>query len=254
MFNVKKFAIISVAAAFCIAVIVSCVFLFSVKKVSADFTVYGDSQAEQIQKDLDRFTGKSLLFLDKDDVYKVCDKYPYYQITSVEKSFPNVLKVRVVKRVEAFKIVSGGSVFVIDSEGVILNDTGETEYPGNVIPIELKTVDIERAVVGEKIKTTDDALLCAIIKSAGDLGLSDLVESVEIDDKDTRRNAVITTNTGVSVVVWDVEDFGGEKIAKAFETYETLGDYEKTVCWITAYRENGGEIKAKWTAFSPFEE
>ncbi|MBQ6727444.1 MAG: FtsQ-type POTRA domain-containing protein [Clostridia bacterium] len=254
MFNLKRFAIISVAIAFAIAVIAACVFLFSVKKVSAEFTVYGDSQAEEIQKDLDAFTGKSLLFLDTDDVYKVCEKYPYYQITSVKKSYPNVLEVSVVKRVEAFKILSGDSVYVIDGEGVILNDTGATEYSGNVIPISLNTVEIERAVVGEKIKTADDALLCAIIKSAGDLGLCDLVKSIEIDDDNLRRNAVITTNTGVQAVVWDVEISGGEKIEKAFEVYETLGDYEKTDCWITAYKENGGAIKAKWTAHDPFEE
>ncbi|GEM_PF-4976676 len=254
MFNLKRFAIISVAIAFAIAVIGACVFLFSVKKVSAEFTVYGDSQAEEIQKDLDAFTGKSLLFLDVDDVYKVCEKYPYYQITSVKKSYPNVLKVSVIKRVEAFKVISGASVYVIDGEGVILNDTGATEYSGGVITISLKTVAIESAVIGEKITTASDALFYAIIKSANDLGLCDLIESVEIDDKDMRRNAVIATNTGVKIVVWDVENSGGEKIAQAFSNYETLGDYEKTDCWITAYKENGGAIKALWTPYDPFEE
>ena len=251
MFNLKRFAIISVAIAFAIAVIAACVFLFSVKKVSADFTVYGDSQAEDIQKDLDAFTGKSLLFLDVDDVYKVCEKYPYYHITSVKKSYPNVLRVSVVKRAEAFKVISGANTYVIDEEGVVLNATGATEYSGNVIPIELKTVEIESATAGQKIKTANDGLFYAIIKSANDLGFCDLVQGIEIDDKDMRRNAVIATNTGVKIVVWNVEASGGEKIVKAFEKYETLGDYYKNNFWITI---GDGGASATWTATNPFEE
>lgn len=251
MFNLKKFAIISVAAAFAVAVIAACVFLFTVKKVSAEFTVYGASQAEEIQKELDAFTGKSMLFLDEDDVYKVCEKYPYYRITSVKKSYPNVLRVSVIKRAEAFKVVSGANVYVIDGEGVVLNDTGATEYSGNVIPIELKTVAIESAAVGEKIKTASDGLFYAIIKSANDLGLCDLVGSIRIDDADMRRNAVITINTGVKIVVWNVENYGAEKIVKAFEKYETLGDYYKNNFWITI---GDGGASATWTPNDPFEE
>ena len=254
MFNLKKFAIISLAAAFCVAVIAACFFLFSVKKVSAEFTVYGDSQAEEIQKELDAFTGKSMLFLDLDDVYGMCDKFPYYSITSVKKSYPNVLEVSVKKRIEAFTVIAADKTYVIDGEGVILNDSGATEFSGNVIPINLLTVGIERAVIGERIETANDGLFYSIIKSANDLELCDLVESIKIDDKDMRRNAVITTNTGVSVVIWDVESFGSEKITEAFGIYETLYDYEKSVCWITAYRENSGTVKALWTPYDPFEE
>ena len=133
----------------------------------------------------------------------------------------------------------------------MLNDTGATEYSGNVIPIELKTVAIESAAVGEKIKTASDGLFYAIIKSANDLGLCDLVGSIRIDDADMRRNAVITINTGVKIVVWNVENYGAEKIVKAFEKYETLGDYYKNKFWITI---GDGGASATWTPNDPFEE
>ena len=126
MQNGKKL-VIMIAVAFGIAVIVSFIMLFSVKKVAAEFSVYGVSSAEEIQNDLDSFKGRSILFVKENDVRAVLDKYPYYEIESVKKEYPNVLRVSVVKRAEAFKIVASGRSYVIDAVGNVLNDTGATE-------------------------------------------------------------------------------------------------------------------------------
>ena len=90
MQNTKKWLIITVAIAFGITVVASCIMLFSVKKISAEFSVYGESEAVKIQEDIDSFKGKSLIFLKTTDVYKIGEKYPHYEITSVEKEYPNV--------------------------------------------------------------------------------------------------------------------------------------------------------------------
>ena len=248
MQNVRKYLIIMVAIAFGFAVIASCITLFSVKKVSADFSVFGESEAEKIQEDLDAsLKGKSLVFLKKSDVYAVCDKYPRYEVTSVKKEYPNVLKIEIVKRVEKFKITVADKSYVLDGDGVVLNDSGETEFPNSVIPVDIGDLEIVRGKTGEKIATSDDALFYSVIKSAQAIGLTDIAKEIDmqfipVGGGKYEGDALFHTYTGVDIEIQQVNDEGEEKIRKAFECYNTLSDYkkamdsEKTSERIRAYR------------------
>ncbi len=252
MQNVKKYLIIFVAIAFAIAVVAACVTLFSVKKVSAEFSVYGDSQAEEIQKDLDLFKGKNMIFLKKSDVYGICDKYPYYEITSVEKEYPNVLKVSVGKRVETFTVAFGGKTYVLDGEGTVLNDVGETEFPQNVVPIELGDLNVVNGDLGKKIATSDDGLFYSVIKTARAAGIIDVVKDIDLrlffNGESYEGNAIFHTYTGVEIRIENIEDDGENKIRAAFNKYETLSDYEKTTYkLIVTKNKTTGEIYADWS-------
>lgn len=255
MQNLKRFLIITLAAAFCILLVAAMIMLFSVKKVSADFSVYGDSQAEEIQKELDSFQGKSLVFLKTADVYAVCEKYPYYEIVSVKKEYPNVLKVGVVKRTEVFRIETADKTYVLDKNGIVLNDTGDAEFPRNVLSVDLGSLTLANATVGNRIETSDDSLFYSVLKTAGSLELNDIVKSVEIADNGYGfRDAIFKTYTGVKVNVWNVDDEGEEKIQTAFSYYETLADHKKISCEINVYRvenpasSDNGRILAEWTS------
>ena len=81
MQNVRKYLIIMVAIAFGFAVIASCITLFSVKKVSADFSVFGESEAEKIQEEKIRQQWiavlpfmhlKQLKYMSFKDYYEAC--------------------------------------------------------------------------------------------------------------------------------------------------------------------------------------
>ena len=232
MQNTKKYLIIMVAVAFGIAVIAACVTLFSVKKVSAEFSVYGDSQAEEIQAELDGLKGKNMVFLKKSEVYAICDKYPYYEVTSVEKSYPNVLKVSIAKRVEAFTVQDADKAYVLDSKGVVLNDKGEIEFPQNAISIDLGDFKISDGTVGKKIVTSDDELFYSVIKASQSSGIVDVVKSIKLDlvfdGENYTGDAWFHTYTGVSIDIDKVNEDGEEKIKAAFEFYESLSDYDKT--------------------------
>lgn len=250
MQNVRKLVVL-IGVAFGVAVIAACVLLFSVKKVSVEFSVYGESQATEIREDLETFNGRNILFVKVSDVYAVCDKYPYYEITAVKKEYPNVLKVNVKKRAEKFRLTADNGVFVLDGEGIVLNDTGVTEIAANVIDLNAGDLTVV-AEVGKKITTSDDGLFFAVITSAQTLNISDCVKNISIDKlnvggTDFRRDAVFETHTGVKVTVEDVDDDGAAKINAAFIKYESLSDYEKTVKDIIAYK-SGGEIVAVWTS------
>ena len=252
MQNTKKHLIIMVAVAFGIAVIAACVTLFSVKKVSAEFAVYGDSQAEEIQKDLDLLKGKNMVFLKTSDVYAVCDKYPYYEITSVEKSYPNVLKVSVSKRVEAFPIEDADKTYILDDEGHVLADDGQAEFPQNIVPIKLGELKISSAALGEKIATNDDALFYSVIKTCKTLSVTDLVKEIDLqldfDGENYKGKLVFQTYTGVEIKIVGIEDDGENKIKAAFNKYETLSDYEKTSHkLIVVKNKTTGEIYADWS-------
>lgn len=250
MQNTKKWLIIMVAVAFGVTLVASLVMLFSVKKVSAEFSDFGDSEAVNIQRDLDAFKGKSLIFLGTAEVYRVGEKYPHYEITAVEKEFPNVLKITVEKRAEVFKVVTKDKSYVLDESGVIINDTGETENAFGVVPIIMGDISVQNAAVGKKIATSDDELFYAVIKTARELNLNDVVKEIKIViNTKWVRDAILTTYTGVEVEVRNVEEDGSAKIAAAFAKYEELGDYEKSSHKILADKREDGEIFATWTSY-----
>lgn len=252
MQNVKKYLIIMVAITFGVAVIAACITLFSVKKVAADFSVYGDSQAESIQEDLDALKGRNMIFLKSADVYAICEKYPYYEITSVKKQYPNVLKISVKKRTEAFTVEYGDKTFVLDENGVVLNDTGKTEFPQNVVSVSLGELTVNGAVCGAKIATSDDGLFYSFIQAFGMVGFNSVVDKVDLqldfDGENYKGRAVFRTRTGVEIKILNFEDDGERKINSAFEKYETLTDYEKTAySLIVSKNVNTGEIYADWS-------
>ena len=252
MQNTKKYLIIMVAVAFGIAVIAACVTLFSVKKVSAEFSVYGNSQAEEIQAELDNLKGKNMVFLKTSEVYAICDKYPYYEITSVEKSYPNVLKVSIKKRAEAFMISDADKTYVLDDEGHVLSDDGQAEFPQNIVPVTLGELKISSAVLGEKIVTTDDNLFYSVINTCKALNVTNLVKTIDLqltpyESGKYFGDARFNTYTGVEIEIWRVDDDGEAKIGAAFNKYETLSDYEKTTGKIKAYKQDNGEIIAEHT-------
>ena len=253
MQNVKKYLIIMVAIAFGVAVIAACVTLFSVKKVSAEFSVYGDSQAEEIQRDLDLLKGKNMVFLKTSDVSEIFDKYPYYEMTALKKEYPNVLKVSVRKRVETFTVESGDKTFVLDDEGCVLSDSGAADFPQNVVSIQLGELEISSAILGEKIATTSDDLFYSVIKTSRSAGLTDVVKNIDLqlfyNGESYEGDAAFNTYTGVKIHIQKVDDDGENKILAAFTKYETLSDYEKTSHKIVVSKnKTTGEIYASWSS------
>lgn len=250
MKNLKKPLVIMVAIVFLLAIIASLTMLFSVKKVSAEFNVYGDSQAEEIQKELDAFKGRNLIFLKIADVADVCEKFPYYEITSVKKEYPNVIKLTVEKRAEVFKIENADKSYVLDKDGIVLNDEGKTEFPRNVLSVDIGNLSVVCGTVGAKIETSDDELFYSVLMSSQALKLNDSVKKVEIlkSEYGEFRDAVFKTYTGVEITVWNVDIDGESKIRAAFSCYEGESDYKKTACYINAYKTADGEIVAEWTS------
>ena len=241
----RKVAII-IAIAFLIAVVASCAALFSVKKVYAEYTVFGEEETTEIQNSLDKFKGKNLLFFDTDSVYEEIGKYPYYQVISVEKQFPNVLSVQIKKRVETFNVSFGSEKYVLNEEGVVLNDSGNVSGESGVVNVTVTGVTVNSGKVGEIIKTSYDKLFYSALFMAKKAKLSDFVKSVEILSETEVKDVILSTYTGVKITVYKADENGDGKLEKALSAFEEASDYTKTYSEIAVYQKDDGEIAVTW--------
>lgn len=246
MKNANKVLVI-IAITFLIAVIVSCVIIFSIRKLDVQFAEYGDSYAVKIQNELEeRYYGKSLIFLKEEAEYSALDDYPYYVVTYVEKDFPNVVKFKVEKRVEKLRVYSDGKVYVLDGNGIVLNDTGKTETETNVADVTFDGIEVTVGIAGKMLETTDDELFFSLLGVINEISLNDIVEEIKVVVATEKQDVEFTTYTGVKIIVIKAGEFGKEKIEKAFELYGMLADYEKTCSEIQSFRMADGTIRADW--------
>ncbi|MBR5388027.1 MAG: hypothetical protein IK147_01015 [Clostridia bacterium] len=246
MSNGRKITVI-IAIAFFIALIASIFTLFSVKKVSAEYDVYGDAEeTAEIQRVLDGFKGKNALFFDTDEIKESLSGFSYYEVISVEKQYPNVISVSLKKRTETFSVAFGDKTYVLSEEGIILNDVGAILPESRVVDVSAQGITVENAVSGERIATSDDALFYSALKIAGKAAFSDFVLSVGIVSEVEIKDVVLNTRTGVKITVYKADTEGQAKIETALAAFENASDYVKTYSEIVVYKADTGEIKVDW--------
>ncbi len=238
--NTKKITVILIAIAFGLVVLFSCVGLLSIKKVEVKYAVSENRlDTDQVQKSLDAFLGKNLLFLDVNDVKSAIDNQPYMEIISIEKKYPNVLLMNIRERKETYRIEDGNKTYILNEQGIILNDTGELKQGGSVIdlsfiafrntPNSTLKINVESAVVGEKIVTTNDEVVYKTLEIAEQVGLADCISKIFIEDcTGNEYDVSFETHTGAKIYVVDVMNGGERKSLTAFNVYDTLAsDYQK---------------------------
>ena len=248
--NTKRIVLILIAIAFLLIAVFSLVGLFAIKKVEVDFAVSEDREVESIQTLLDGYNGKNLMFLNIDDVKDTLKGYHYLEVLSVDKQYPNVLKVSLKERREVYYVDFDGKTFVMNENGFVLAQKDYVESR-NVIKLTLGDgVSITEIKEGSVIKTDNDALLSAVFSMAKSVNLTDCIKSIsvkKIDGYDTVYDTVFNSFTGVEICVEDTLVNGAEKVSKAFTVYdEYLTDYQKTYGAIQAYLQQDGQYKVTY--------
>lgn len=268
--NTRKLSVILIAVAFSLITLFSCFAIFSVKEVEIDFAVDGDTDVTEIRETLESYLGKNLLFLKTDSVQEELEKYHYMEVLSIEKQYPNVLKVKVEERRETYYVEHGVNVYVTTAEGFVLNVMDKTEYQGNTerdkITLKIKDVQhvqgeefveqdavVNGTAVGETLSIKDDDFLSIVFDLAKKVDLTDCIKKIKVErigkgSVIEEKNIVINTHTGVTIKVKDAGNKGEEKIRKAFNKYEEQNstDYQKMFDYILAY-ESLGETVAYWS-------
>ena len=119
MKNGKIYAML-IAAAFLIALIFSFVLLFTVREVEVSYSAYGVADEKAATAILQTFKGKNSLFLSDGEVVSSIKDFPRLKVVSVEKKYPNVLKVNVEERKEVFRLYDGENTLCMDETGFVL--------------------------------------------------------------------------------------------------------------------------------------
>lgn len=249
--KVKKILVISLAVVFMLTVLLSCVFIFSIKKVDVKFNVATGNGVVEIQKELDKYVGDNLLFLDLDDVYKDLEQNPYYEVVKVEKNYPNLLTVEFTERLETYCLEYEGKVFTLDKEGFVLNQQNLSEFEGvgsDRIMLELDSFTIRSLSVGSKISTDDDEVLFSVFEMAKAVRLTDCINRIKVRSFSIDRTAWFYIDTGVTIQVPKVYERGVDKIVCAFDVYDNSDDYFKSFdTLIVTINQNTGEIQVDST-------
>ena len=249
----KKISIIVIAAVFALVAIVCTIGLFSVKKVQVNYAVSKGANTMEIQTTLDEFLGDSLVFLSIDKVKDAVDAYPYFEVTSVDKQFPNVLKVSIRERKETYFVKSGDNYVVTAQDGFVLRVATEDEVLHNSIRdkihLNLEGISVESASVGSIIKTDNDALIKTVFEIADSVELINCVESITVTKYNVPgADLTFKTYSGVSIEIAKFEVKGVEMAVEAFNAYNNAeSDYVKMYSFIKAYLVNG-EINVVWAS------
>ena len=219
--------------------------VFSLKTVDAEFSVaYGREYSADIQKKLEGYKNKNLLFLKTEEIGGIFGDYPYLEVTELKKVYPSTLRVAVKERQEIYKLTVGEDYYVIDDAGNVL--AKNFSYGDKLI--ELGGVTVLRAAVGEKLGVEETELLSAVFEMSA-VGLyTNNIEGIEIDYGLEKSDVVFRMRTGVNVTVTKALDDGIAKMEKAMQAYDAADDYVKSTNDILVVKTDEGEIKATWTS------
>ena len=262
----KRVFVISLAAVFLLAVLFSCVFIFSVKSVKARYSVSDNADLTKIENTLNKYVGNNLLFVNLADIEKELEQYPYYKITNLKKDYPNVITLDVEERREIYCVEHEDKVYILDQDGFVLNSHDKTSFEGvgedealvfrfdtnegvgeDRIELCLNGVEITNIKIGSYMTTNDQALMQSILDMSKSARLTDCISKIVVTSQTEFKDADFYTDTGVTITITKANVRGVDKINKAFESYDNADDYYKSFDTILVTLLDSGEILVDWT-------
>lgn len=250
----KKLIIFLYSVLFVVIILISVLFAFSINKIDTEFTFIDSDgkKAEAINEKLASYFGKNLLFLKTDEIADNICEDPYIDCISVEKSFPNTVKVVAKERREVYIFSYGDEDFIADENGFVLRrfygDTTE-----GLISLCFNNFDIEKPVIGTYIKSDFDNSLKNAFDISKSVGFSDRFYKMTVSKEFNSANLTecqiyFSTYTNVTIKIYKSDDLGVEKAKAAFDAYDfKTTDYEKSFYSIEALKLDGGLICVTWT-------
>lgn len=251
----RKLIISIISIVFAIVVICLAVSVFTVKDVQVKFTFSANNiDSGKVNETVDDFVGKNLLFLKTEDIENELQKNPYIEVLSVEKKFPNVVKVAIKERREIYTLTYQGKQYITDMNGLALCEKNPSKVYGEheLINLEFENIAVENLSLGSLLKTDADGFVGMALEISKGIDLTDSVKSMKIEKRFSGVNnlyVTFETYSGVNIVISKAEEKGLEKALKALQLYDVeTDDYTKSFNTIEVYTLANGEIKAVWTS------
>ena len=138
-----------------VVVLLSFAFLFSIKEVKCNYyAISYSTKYEQVEKQLNKYNGKNLLFVNTDKIVSELEKDTYIVVKSIKKDFPNKILVEIEEREETFYIESSTHRYYLDKNYFVLKkeDKQSNALNKNLIRLDLSLYNdfsVEDLIVGE---------------------------------------------------------------------------------------------------------
>ncbi|MBR1983841.1 MAG: FtsQ-type POTRA domain-containing protein [Clostridia bacterium] len=248
----KKTMVILIATVFAFVLLFSCILLFSVKKVETKFTVATDIETQELEDRLDLYCGENLLFFDCVEIVNLLKEYPYFELVSVEKQYPNVINVCIKERLETYYLVTEDKVYVTDKDGILLKVINTSDFSGNVsrevITLSFEGVNFSEQMLGTKIVCDKQELFDVVLVMAKSVDLTDCIKSINVINAPEQQDVYFSTYTGVNILVTQALVRGEDKTVAGFNAYNNkTDDYLKTYNNIIVVLKDDGTILPIWT-------
>lgn len=268
----KKFVVLYAVAIFLIVFLITFNCVCSVSYIEVYFETDGTqvAAADAVRAELeDRYLRKNFLFFDEAGVKELVSEQSggYFEVTSVEKSFPNTVTVRVREKYESYAFEKDGKYYVIGDDGTVL--AIKDENVNNIVPgrqnIEIVGFDFTAPAVGDAFSVSEEDMaaydaLRIFVSELNGRGLAGNVLRVEyvtlgVSDPALDRSIFYVTCTeGVQIKLTNPAVNAQAKAAAALDIYEDLGDAQRTYGYITVEDRRdsvSGPVIGMDAAYSP---
>ena len=209
----KKTMVILIATVFAFVLLFSCILLFSIKKVNIEFNVASDVDTQEIEQKLDAFCGENLLFFDCEKIENTVKDYPYFELISVEKKFPNVINVTLKERLETYYLLTEDKIYVTDKDGILLNSFDASSFDSNnssrdIITLSFEGVAFLNQTLGNKVCCDNQQIFDVTLDMAKSVDLTDCIKSIKVVNATEQQDVYFSTYTGVNILITEALNRG----------------------------------------------
>lgn len=256
----KNVLIVIISALFLAVTIGAVIMSFTLKNVSVSFdATEGNSYTEVLNDKLNEFKGRNLLFFNEKEMVNRIEENPYFEVVSIEKKLPTSVNVVIKERIAVYVFSYDGKEYFVSKDGYVLSTVNGEYNKREYIELFFDGIKIIDFKIGKKIFSDSDAIVYKGLSLCDEVKLTDCVKRLTVKSAystdvtapiGTKQAIVIfNTYTEVDIVVFDALNYGEEKTALAFESYDkSASDYYKlSKGEIEAYREESGNIRVIWT-------
>ena len=223
---------------------------------SSEISQPAKAEAEELLQRLEEvYVDESIFNVKQSDADAVMSEFPYFRITSFQRSYPNRVVIDIAEGEEVYALEKAdgqGEYYILNSEGTVL---GVRTDSNNRLDGERNVVLKNYTCHGEKGgKLTGDTALAptltvcsAIIQRLN--GIRGNVRSVTVFARTNTNDGLVLAlqmQEEVEIYIQDAENLTAEKAEKALDAYLDLsiGDRMSGNLWI--YKNIDGEVTAKY--------
>ncbi|MBO5713829.1 MAG: FtsQ-type POTRA domain-containing protein, partial [Clostridia bacterium] len=201
---------------------------------------------------LNEYCGENLLFFDCQEIENLVKEFPYFELVSVEKQYPNVINVTLLERLETYYLITDETVYVTDKDGIVLNKFDTVDLDDNIsreiITLTFDGVVFTEQTLGAKIVCDSQELFDLTLNMAKSVDLTDCIKSIKVEKAPEKQDVYFTTYTGVNILITEALNRGEEKTVVGFNAYnDKTNDYLKTYNNIVVVLKDDGTILPVWT-------